>query len=67
MSKKILNIGELLSKEQLQKINGGSTIYLFGQDCYDHFCDNEPLPLPPGVRNVLCAHPFNCSSNPFLP
>jgi len=66
MIKKITNLGDRLEKEDLQKIQGGSRIYLFGQDCYDHFCGPEPLPFPPG-SNVLCAHPFDCSRNPFLP
>jgi hypothetical protein len=66
MSKKIVKLGQRLEKEELQNIHGGGTIYLFGQDCYDHFCDGEPLPLPHGYR-ALCAHPFDCSSNPFAP
>ena len=66
MTKKILNLGQRLDKAELQSIHGGGIIYLFGQDCYDHFCDGEPLPLPPGYQ-ALCAHRFDCSSNPFLP
>ena len=66
MINSILKFGQLLDKEELKAIKGGHRIYLFGQDCYDHFCDNEPLPLPNGFT-ALCAHPFSCSNNIFEP
>ncbi|MGG8495705.1 hypothetical protein ACQY1Q_04765 [Tenacibaculum sp. TC6] len=66
MLKNISNLGKTLNKAEQQTINGGQTIYLFGQDCYNHFCTAEPLPLPNGYT-ALCAHPFSCSDGIFQP